>query len=184
MVGKGRQSSGQFYEASTIVINESRVVNISNLLVICKLRSSRLYKIDHWSSGYGRRLMSWRPWVRIPAPYTSWTYFHAELFKNSILCLFVTDWKWIKRGRGWPIFFKKRSNLPPMSDPTTIAAATNKSPMDQQRHFRSELLLFVWPGRLSFVTINFSPLKWDVEIFFTYDILVAGNCTYCTCLTF
>ena len=29
-----------------------------------------------WCSGCGRRLVIWRLWVRIPAPYTGWTFFH------------------------------------------------------------------------------------------------------------
>ena len=29
--------------------------------------------IELWSSGYGRRLMIQRSWVRIPALYTGWT---------------------------------------------------------------------------------------------------------------
>ena len=29
-----------------------------------------------WSSGYGKRLVFQRPWVRIPSPYTGWTFFH------------------------------------------------------------------------------------------------------------
>ena len=28
-----------------------------------------------WSSGYGKRLTFRRSWVRIPAPYTGWTFF-------------------------------------------------------------------------------------------------------------
>ena len=30
---------------------------------------------EPWSSGYGRRLVFWRSWVRIPAPWTVWTFF-------------------------------------------------------------------------------------------------------------
>ena len=40
-----------------------------------------------WSSGYGRRLMSRRSWVRIPAPYTGWTFFSYILYKNCNVCL-------------------------------------------------------------------------------------------------
>ena len=32
-----------------------------------------------WSSGYGRRLMFWRTWVWIPAPYTGWAFIHILL---------------------------------------------------------------------------------------------------------
>ena len=34
---------------------------------------------EPWSSSYGRRLMFWRAWVWIPAPYTGWTSFHIQL---------------------------------------------------------------------------------------------------------
>ena len=37
---------------------------------------------EPWSSGFGRRIKFWRLWVRIPSPYTGYT--------------FIT-----KRGRGW-----------------------------------------------------------------------------------
>ena len=44
---------------------------------------------DPWSCGYGRRLMFWRLWVRIPAPYTGWTlhFFTLTCCKNCIACL-------------------------------------------------------------------------------------------------
>ena len=32
-----------------------------------------------WSSNYGRRLMIQRLWVRIPAPYTGWRFFHIPI---------------------------------------------------------------------------------------------------------
>ena len=34
---------------------------------------------DPWSSGYGRRLMFQRLWIRIPAPYTGRTFFHKPI---------------------------------------------------------------------------------------------------------
>ena len=37
------------------------------------------YKSTPRSSGYGRRLMSWRLWDRIRAPYTGWKFFHIYL---------------------------------------------------------------------------------------------------------
>ena len=40
-----------------------------------------------WSSGYGRRLMFQRSWVRIPLPYTGWTFFTFICCKNCNLCL-------------------------------------------------------------------------------------------------
>ena len=37
------------------------------------------FRREPWSSGYGWRLMFQRSWVRIPAPYTGWTFFHIYL---------------------------------------------------------------------------------------------------------
>ena len=34
---------------------------------------------EPWSNGYGRRLTFQMLWVRIPAPYTGWTFFHICL---------------------------------------------------------------------------------------------------------
>ena len=45
---------------------------------------------EAWSSGYGRRLVFGRSWVRISAPYTGWTIGHFFTFiccKNCIVCL-------------------------------------------------------------------------------------------------
>ena len=56
-----------------------------------------------WSSGYGRRRMFWRLWVRIPVPNTGWTFFKLICCKNYIwVCMKKTEDKW-KRGRGRPI---------------------------------------------------------------------------------
>ena len=38
-----------------------------------------LYKIGHWSCGYGRRLKFHRSWVWIPAPYSGWTWHFFRL---------------------------------------------------------------------------------------------------------
>ena len=35
---------------------------------------------EPWSSGYWKRLTFQRSWVRIPAPYTGWTFFHINLW--------------------------------------------------------------------------------------------------------
>ena len=43
-----------------------------------------VYGIGSWSSDNGRRLMSWRSWVRIPAPFTEWTFSHLFVWKNEI----------------------------------------------------------------------------------------------------
>ena len=57
-----------------------------------------------WSSGYGRRLMFQRLWVRIPAMYTGCTFLTFICCKNCHdVCLKrqkIND----KRGRGWPVF--------------------------------------------------------------------------------
>ena len=43
---------------------------------------------EPWSSGYGRRLMFQRLWVRIPAPFTGWTFFHIHICcENCNVCL-------------------------------------------------------------------------------------------------
>ena len=42
---------------------------------------------EPWSSGYGLQLMFKRSWVRIPAPYTGWTFFTLIRCKNCIFCL-------------------------------------------------------------------------------------------------
>ena len=41
--------------------------------------------LEPWSSGYGRRLMFWRSWVRIPAPYTGWTFFTLICWKIVLM---------------------------------------------------------------------------------------------------
>ena len=38
-----------------------------------------------WSSGYGRRLRFQRLWVRIPSPYTGWTWHFSHLFVVKIV---------------------------------------------------------------------------------------------------
>ena len=46
-------------------------------------------------------------WFRIPAPGTGWTFFTFICCKK-LYCLFEKTKNKQKRGRGWPIFFKKR----------------------------------------------------------------------------
>ena len=60
-----------------------------------------VYGIGSWSSDNGRRLMSWRSWVRIPAPFTEWTFFTFICCKNRYICLKRRNNR--KRFRGWPI---------------------------------------------------------------------------------
>ena len=50
------------------------------------------YGREHWSIGYGRRLIVWRPWVRIPAPYTGWTFFTLICCKIALMLV----WKRLK----------------------------------------------------------------------------------------
>ena len=40
---------------------------------------------EPWSSGYGRRLNSWRSWVQIPGPYTGWTFFHTYIYCKIVM---------------------------------------------------------------------------------------------------
>ena len=47
------------------------------------------FRREPWSSGYGRRLTFWRPWVWISVPYTGWTFF--TLIFCKIVLMFV--WK-------------------------------------------------------------------------------------------
>ena len=51
-----------------------------------------LYRIEPWSSGYGRQLMFERSWVWIPVMYTGWAWHFFTLIscKN---CIVWKDWK-------------------------------------------------------------------------------------------
>ena len=57
------------------------IKTLTGRLNITKLRKVDvgLYEREPWSSGYRRRLMFQRSWVRILAPYTGWTFFHIYL---------------------------------------------------------------------------------------------------------
>ena len=48
------------------------------LLNFAELKNIKVGR-EPWSSSYGKRLMFQRSWVRIPAPYTEWTFFHICL---------------------------------------------------------------------------------------------------------
>ena len=52
---------------------------------VTHLVGKNLYDQEPWCSGYGRRLVLWRPWVRIPAPYTEWTFFHIRLLVENCI---------------------------------------------------------------------------------------------------
>ena len=61
------------------------------------------YKVIE-SSGYGRRLMFERSWVRILAQYTGWTlHFIILICCKKFYCVFEKT----ENKRGWPIFLKK-----------------------------------------------------------------------------
>ena len=60
---------------------------------------------EPWSSGYGRRLTFRRSWVRIPAPYTGWTFF--TYCKNCNVCLKRPKINEKEAGVG-PFFLKKQ----------------------------------------------------------------------------
>ena len=42
---------------------------------------------EPWSSGYGWWLMCGRLWVRFPALYIGWTFFHIDLLSKLYVCL-------------------------------------------------------------------------------------------------
>ena len=50
---------------------------------------------------YGRRLMIQWSWVRIPAPYTGWTFFTYLFVLKFVMCVWKGENKW-KRGRVGP----------------------------------------------------------------------------------
>ena len=91
---------------------------------------------EPWSNGYGRRLMFRRLWVRIPAPYTGWTFFTYKCRKNwNDGCL---KWPKIndKRGRGWPILKKLKKHYQTKS--LIIALGSRLPPFlqDVRRHVK------------------------------------------------
>ena len=62
---------------------------------------------EPWSSGFGKRLTFQRLWVRIPAPYTGWTFFTYICCKICIVCLKKTENDKTKKRPGLAHFFKK-----------------------------------------------------------------------------
>ena len=87
-----------------------RVVDAVNLGMVLEKDWTKNKQEDvqePWSSGYRSRLMKWRLWGRISAPYTVWTFFKLICCKKCIdVCLKMNENKQ-KRGREWPTFFKK-----------------------------------------------------------------------------
>ena len=64
------------------------------------------------SSGYGRRLMFQRSWVRILAVYNGWTWhFFTMIWCQKLYSLFEKTENKRKRGRDWTILKKKLSSL-------------------------------------------------------------------------
>ena len=57
------------------------------------------------SPGYWRRLLFQRSWVRIPAPYTGWTFFNLYFFVKIVMFVWKDENK-RKRGRALPLFKK------------------------------------------------------------------------------
>ena len=79
---------------------------------------SNIFKhwLEPWSSGYGRRLMYWRSWVRISALYSGWTKKQREAmdgpFKKYLLRLFNSVQMSATR---WPVFHLSVNFLFPVS---------------------------------------------------------------------
>ena len=69
--------------------NPEELVPLRAQIVVHHLLSKNIfYRRVPWSSGYGRRLMFHRSWVRIPAPYTGWTFIKTK----QILHGGLPDW--------------------------------------------------------------------------------------------
>ena len=67
---------------------------------------------EPWSSGYGRRLTFWRSWVRIPVPYTGWTFFPFIHCKTVFMFVWKRPKINEKEAGDWPIFRgKNQSNM-------------------------------------------------------------------------
>ena len=71
-----------------------------------------------------------RPWVRIPAQYTVWTFFTYVFVVKFVMCVFKDKNKW-KRGHVWPIFFKKTEGLDLQNDNNNVVL---RSLFSNQRH--------------------------------------------------
>ena len=67
-----------------IFATRKRVRNRNNVFASGRLKKNK--GREPWSSGYGRRFMFHRLWVRIPAPYTEWIFSHLFAAK-LVLCL-------------------------------------------------------------------------------------------------
>ena len=92
--------SFQRHFVSQVLISHKRL----STSVICSQKHKDTGR-EPWSSGNGRRLMFERSWVRIPAPFTWWTFFTFIWCTNCIVSLKKTENK-RKRGRVILIFLK------------------------------------------------------------------------------
>ena len=63
---------------------------------------------EPWFSGYRRRLMFQRLWIRILAPETGWTLYFSHWFVVKIVLFVWKDRKNWKSGWGWSIFKKEK----------------------------------------------------------------------------
>ena len=57
-----------------------------------RFATNRAIGREPWCSGYGRRLVSWRSWIWIPAPDIGWTFFTHICCKNCNVCLKRRKW--------------------------------------------------------------------------------------------
>ena len=83
-----------------MMVSKNVLVLPSSPRVIKMIKFNMLIGREPWSSGYGRRLMCQRSWVRIPT--CAWHYSHLFVVKIVMMCVRKDENEW-KRGRGWPI---------------------------------------------------------------------------------
>ena len=69
-----------------------------------RIHRFEVFKSEPWSSGYGRRLMLWSSWVRIPAQHIGWTCFTYTFCKICSKRQTVSE----KEAGGWPLIKKRR----------------------------------------------------------------------------
>ena len=81
----------------------STAFSVSSSFFLAAKRTFKYFLIrqETWYSGYGRRLIFRRSWVRISASYTGWTFSH--LFVVKIVLFVWKDENKRKKSREWPI---------------------------------------------------------------------------------
>ena len=99
--------------AALMLISLSTIFNTPNPLNPMQVKTIFNWR-EPWSSGYGRRLMSWRSWVWIPAPYTGWTFSTLTCYK--IVLLFVRKRPKRKKEEAGDGHFLKRDLTRPIFD--------------------------------------------------------------------